>query len=296
MQKLIFICLFFLGWNYVNSQELNCNVTVVSSQISGSNKQVFSTLEKAVSDFMNNNKWTKIAYKKQEKVQCALIINITEQSGSNDFSGSIQLQVVRPVFDSTYQTPILNYKDDDVSFTYEEFQPLLYNETNYESNLTSLLSFYAYVILGFDSDSFAEKGGDKYFKKAESIVAIAQQGGKKGWSSLSGKKSRFGLIDQMLDNAFSVYRNMLYNYHIKGLDLMFKDKELAKKNMAKSIISLRSIYSSRPSSLLLRLFSDTKTEEIKSVFKDGPKIDTVDLKEMLMRFIPANNESWNAIK
>jgi len=295
MQKIIFIFLLILGWNTVNSQELNCNVTVVSSQISGSNKQVFATLEKSISDFMNNNKWTNITYKKQEKIQCALIVNITEQSG-NDFSGSIQMQVVRPVFDSTYQTPTLNYKDDDVSFTYEEFQPLLYNETNYESNLTSLLSFYAYVILGFDSDSFAEKGGDKYFKKAESIVAIAQQGGKKGWNSLNGRKSRFQLIDEILDTRYSTYRDMLYNYHINGLDLMFKNKELAKKNMAKSIINLRSIYSSRPSSFLLRLFSDTKTDEIESIFKDGPKINTVDLKEMLMRFIPANNESWNAIK
>jgi len=296
MQRYFIILLFLLSFNAVNSQELNCKVTVNASQISGSNKQLFTSLEKAVTDFMNNTKWTNKNFKSQEKIKAVIVLNINEQTGGNKFSGSIQLQAVRPTFNATYQTPILNYNDDDVEFVYEEFQPLIYNETSYQSNLTSLLSFYAYVILGFDQDSFALKGGDEYFKKAEQILLIAQQGGRKGWNSLDGNTSRFQLIDNVLNAMYKNFRSMMYEYHIKGLDVMSKDQPKAKKNIANAIIKLKGIYSRRPSAFLLRIFLDTKSDEIESIFKDGAKIDTRDLREMLMRVYPSKNESWNKIK
>lgn len=296
MQRYFIILLFLLSFNAVNSQELNCKVTVNASQISGSNKQLFTSLEKAVTDFMNNTKWTNKNFKSQEKIKAVIVLNINEQTGGNKFSGSIQLQAVRPTFNATYQTPILNYNDDDVEFVYEEFQPLIYNETSYQSNLTSLLSFYAYVILGFDQDSFALKGGDEYFKKAEQILLIAQQGGRKGWNSLDGNTSRFQLIDNVLNAMYKNFRSMMYEYHIKGLDIMSKDQPKAKKNIANAIIKLKGIYSRRPSAFLLRIFLDTKSDEIESIFKDGAKIDTRDLREMLMRVYPSKNESWNKIK
>ncbi len=296
MQRYFIILLFLLSFNAVNSQELNCKVTVNASQISGSNKQLFTSLEKAVTDFMNNTKWTNKNFKSQEKIKAVIVLNINEQTGGNKFSGSIQLQAVRPTFNATYQTPTLNYNDDDVEFVYEEFQPLIYNETSYQSNLTSLLSFYAYVILGFDQDSFALKGGDEYFKKAEQILLIAQQGGRKGWNSLDGNTSRFQLIDNVLNAMYKNFRSMMYEYHIKGLDIMSKDQPKAKKNIANAIIKLKGIYSRRPSAFLLRIFLDTKSDEIESIFKDGAKIDTRDLREMLMRVYPSKNESWNKIK
>lgn len=296
MQRYFIILLFLLSFNAVNSQELNCKVTVNASQISGSNKQLFTSLEKAVTDFMNNTKWTNKNFKSQEKIKAVIVLNINEQTGGNKFSGSIQLQAVRPTFNATYQTPTLNYNDDDVEFVYEEFQPLIYNETSYQSNLTSLLSFYAYVILGFDQDSFALKGGDEYFKKAEQILLIAQQGGRKGWNSLDGNTSRFQLIDNVLNAMYKNFRSMMYEYHIKGLDVMSKDQPKAKKNIANAIIKLKGIYSRRPSAFLLRIFLDTKSDEIESIFKDGAKIDTRDLREMLMRVYPSKNESWNKIK
>lgn len=295
MQKYFIIVLFFLGINTINSQELNCKVTVNSSQISGSNKQVFTTLEKSISEFINNTKWTNKSFKKQEKIQCVIILNIAEQNGSNKFKGDIQIQAIRPVYNSTYQTSTLNYKDEDMEFVYEEFQPLIYNESSYESNLTSLLSFYAYIILGFDQDSFALNGGDKYFKKAEQIMLTAQQGGHKGWNSLDGNKSRFQLIDNILNKAYQNFRRMMYNYHFKGLDYMHKDQTRSKQAIANAIISLKSIYSRRPSSFLLRIFVDTKSDEIETIFKDGPKIDTRNLKDMLMRVYPSLNTNWKNI-
>ncbi len=294
MNRLI-IAFFVLLIANINAQELNCKTTVNSNQISGSNKQLFKTLEKSINEFMNNTKWTNKRYKTQEKVQCVLTINVTEQTGSNQFKGNLQIQVVRPVYNSTYLTPVLNYNDEDITFTYEEFQPLLYNESSFESNLVSLLSFYAYVILGTDADTFAKNGGSEYLKKAERILLLAQQGGAKGWNSIDGSFTRFKLIDGMLDATYKQYRLLMYAYHLKGLDIMAKDKAKAKQNIANAIIMLKNIYQKRPSAYLLRIFLDTKADEITAIFKDGPKINTSSLLETLMRVYPAKNNSWEKI-
>lgn len=294
MQKYLLIIVFVFSFYSANSQELNCSVSVISSKITGSNKQVFSAMEKSMSDFMNNTHWSKKTFKKQEKIQCALTFNVSEQS-SKRYKGTIQIQVARPVYDSTYLTSTLNYQDENVDFIYEEFQSLEFNESAFESNLTSLLSFYAYIILGFDSDSFSLKGGEEYFKIAEKIMLTAQQGGNKGWSSLDGNTTRFKLIDGILNNSYLNYRTMMYDYHIKGLDVMSKKQVQAKKAIANATIKLKQIYLRRPSAYLLRIFLDTKSDEIESIFKDGKKIDTRNLKGMLIKVFPARNKSWNKI-
>ena len=296
MQKYILSIFLFLNLITLSAQELNCSVKVVANNISGSNKQVFKTMETSISDFLNNTRWTNKNYKDQEKIKSVLTLIINEQEGSNHFKGSVQLQGVRPVYGSTYSTPLINFSDVDVDFTYEEFQPLVFNKTSYESNLVSLLSFYAYVIIGFDADSFATKGGSKYFETAQDILLTAQQGGLKGWNSVDGNKTRFQLIDNILNGTYADYRIMMYNYHLKGLDYMHRDQTQAKKIIANAIIRLKKIYSRRPNAFLLRLFLDTKADEIESIFKDGPQIDTRNLKEMLLRVFPARSENWNKIK
>ncbi len=295
MQKLILFFLFVFIMVSMNSQELNCKATVISNQLSGSNKQLFKTLEKSINEYMNNTKWTDKQYKAQEKVQCVITLSITEQTGNDQFKGNLQVQVVRPVYNSTYLTPILNYNDNDITFTYEEFQPLLFNETSFESNLVSLLSFYAYIVLGVDADSFSKNGGSIYLRKAEKVMLMAQQGGSRGWSSIDGNFTRFKLVDNMLDATFREYRSTMYAYHLKGLDVMVKDKAKAKQNIANAIIELKKIYQKRPSAYLLRVFLDTKADEITSIFTDGPKINKTNLVEMLMRVYPARNNSWSKI-
>ena len=296
MQKHFLFILLFLGLNTLSAQELNCSVNVVANNISGSNKQIFKTMETSMQDFLNITKWTNKNYKDQEKIQCALTLIINEQEGSNQFKGSIQLQGVRPVYGSTYNTPTINFNDVDINFVYEEFQPLVFNKTSFESNLVSLLSFYAYIIIGFDADSFTLKGGDEYFKTAQDILLTAQQGGYKGWNSIDGNKTRFQLIDNIQNGTYSDFRTMMYNYHLKGLDYMHRDQTQAKKIVANAIIRLKKIYSRRPNAFLLRLFLDTKSDEIESIFKDGPRIDTRNLKEMLLRVYPSQSEKWNKIK
>lgn len=295
MQK-IFLFLFLTFVSLGFSQELNCIVTINHDQVRSSNDQVYKTMEKALSDYLNKTPFTDKNYQKHEKVKCAITINITEQPDNNKFKGSLQLQVLRPVYHSTYESPILNLVDKDISFQYEEYQPLIYNKSSFESNLTSILTFYAYVILGMDDDTFSLYGGTENFNKAQEVMLVAQQGGYKGWKNTDGNSSRFVLIDNLLNNTFKTFRLTMYNYHLKGLDVMYKDKIKAKKTIAAAIVRLKQIYIIRPSAYLLRVFADTKQDEIVSIFKTGPRIDTVNLIETLMKMYPSRSEFWKEIK
>ncbi|MCF6349993.1 MAG: DUF4835 family protein [Flavobacteriaceae bacterium] len=296
MRKLVLFFILIFTFINIKAQELNCTITVNHDQVRGSDDQIFKTLEKSINDYLNNTKWTDKQYKKQEKIQCAITLNITERPENNTFKGSLQIQVLRPVFNSTYLTPVLNFNDDNLSFNYEEFQPLIYNENIFESNLTSILTFYAYVILGVDEDTFAYNGGDQYFKKAENAMLVAQQSGYKGWKRIDGNTTRYQFIENMLNNTFKDYRLVMYRYHRNGLDVMFDDKDKAKKTIGEAITNLQRIYSKRPRAYLLRVFLDTKEDEIVSIFKEGPQIDTRGLQEMLLRVYPARNDSWKEIK
>lgn len=295
MRKL-FCILFFLGYYVLFSQELNCNVTVNSQQVQSSNTQIFKTLENAISEYFNNTKWTNKSYKPQEKIDCSVTINILEQPSSNEFRGNIQVQVSRPVFNSTYKSPIFNFKDDDVSFTYNEFQPLIFNENSFDSNLVSLLTFYAYTILGIDGDTFALNGGQEYHKKAENVVNQAQQGGYKGWNRIDGSTTRYQLNENILSPAFAAYRKVMYNYHLKGLDLMQGNKKDAKKAIVAAVLDMREVYNRRVNAFLLRVFMDTKSDEIIDIFSDGPKTNTVNLKETLLKIYPSYTNKWEKIK
>ncbi len=295
MRKIFFLILLIFGF-YSQAQELDCIVTINHDKVRSSNDQIYKTLEKAVTDYINNTAFTKKQYKKQEKVKCALTFNITDQPANDQFKGSLQIQVLRPVYNSTYESPILNLSDLDLSFQYEEFQPLIFNSSSFESNLTSILTFYAYIILGVDDDTFALNGGTENLKKAEEVMLVAQQGGYKGWKQLDGNKTRYQLIDNLLNNSYKNFRSTMYKYHRIGLDGMSKDNVQAKKDISNAIMHLKYIYSKRPTAYLLRVFIDTKQDEITSIFKDGPKINIVGLQEMLMRVYPAKSTIWAKLR
>lgn len=295
MKKLIYLFIgLFISLNF-SAQELNCTVTVVSDQIQNSNTQVFKTLESSLNEYMNNTNWTQKTFKNQEKIQSSITIIITEQTSNDKFKANMQLQIVRPVYNSTYLTPIFNYNDKNFSFDYVEFETLIYNENSFESNLVSLMTFYAYVILGIDADTFAYNGGDEYFQKAENVMQVAQQSGFVGWNSVDGNTTRYQLIDTMLNNLYKDYRFAMYRYHLAGLDIMFDDKLKGKKTIAEAVTNIQRIYSKRPNAYLLRIFLDTKADEISTIFTDGPKIDTRGLVEMLMKVYPSRNNEWEKI-
>lgn len=279
----------------VNAQELNCNV-VINAEFSGNQTlPVFNTLEKQLREFVNNTKWTNRVYGSQEKIDCNFYINITEYAG-DAFKASIQVQSSRPVFGSTYYTPVYNFNDKDFTFRYVEFQNMIYNENQYESNLISVLAFHVYMVLGLDADTFELNGGDEFFKQAQTIVNYSQQEGAKGWRLEDGNQSRFMLIDNLMSPTFKEYRSVLYDYHRNGLDLMQESVLKAKENIAKAVEEFEVMNRRRPNSFLLRTFFDAKSDEIEQIFSDGPNVEITDLVTTLNRIAPTYSSKWRNIK
>jgi len=295
MRNILFFLTVFFGVQ-LSAQELNCTVTVNADQIQNSNAQVYETLENAINEYFNNTKWTSKNYKPQEKIQCAVILNILEQPSSNQFSGNMQIQVSRPVYGSTYTTPIFNFRDNDLSFTYNEYQQLNFNENSFDSNLVSILTFYAYTILGIDADTFALNGGQQYHVEAEKVVNLAQQGGSSGWNRKDGNTTRYQLNENLLSPVFKDYRIAMYEYHIKGLDKMAANKKESKKVVADAVLKMQNVYNRRINAYLLRVFMDTKSDEIVDIFSDGPRINSSKLKETLLKIYPSYNTKWDKIK
>jgi hypothetical protein len=291
----IFSLVFVFIFGFTQAQELNCVVTVNADKVVNANNQIFKTLEKSLNDFVNTTDWTGQAYKQNEKINCSMFITVSAFD-SNQFTATIQVQSARPIFNSSYSSPILNYNDKDFNFSYVEFQNLTYNPTSFDSNLVSVLAFYSYMIIGMDADTFAPLGGSKYLEMAQDVSNIALQGGYKGWSQADGNQNRYFLINDMLSNTFKPFRDALYEYHYSGLDLMHKDLKLAKDNMKKSLAILGKIYQIRPNAFLTRVFFDAKSDEIISVFSGGPSIMIADLVDNLNKISPMNSSKWAKIK
>ncbi len=277
------------------SQELNCNV-VVNAQFTGNeNLQIFKTLESQLKEFVNNTKWTKKEYGSQERIDCGMFINITEYSG-NVFKATIQVQSSRPVYGSSYATPVYNINDKDFIFDYVEFQNLLYNENQFDSNLISVISFHVYMILGLDADTFEFEGGDAYLKQAQTIVNYSQQENAKGWKLEDGLQTRFALIDNLLSPTFKEYRQVMYDYHRLGLDTMSENQKTAKTMIASAIGELETMNRRRPNSFLLRTFFDAKGDEIEQIFSSGPNVEITKLLTTLNRVAPMYSSKWRNIK
>ncbi|WP_139959295.1 type IX secretion system protein PorD [Flavicella sediminum] len=291
---LLFLCSFF-SLTAINSQELNCTVEINANQIAQTNKQVFETLKTSLTDFINKTQWTNKVYKLNERVDCAMTFVITEQSGNN-YSGTLQVNAVRPVFGTSYQSPIFNYMDKTVSFEYTEFEPLVFNATVFESNLISLVAFYVYTILGVDADTFALKGGDEFLKQAIDVANLAQQGGMEGWELKRNQINRYSLIDQLMSNAHQEYREAMYQYHVKGFDILATKQVEGKEKIAAAVLRLEELFSKNRNSMLIRTFFDAKADELVEVFKDGKTVDTSKLKNALRRISSMNASKWQKIK
>ncbi len=278
----------------VSAQEMNCVVTINADQVSQTNQQIFKTLERSLNDFINKNKWTNRTYKDNERINSQMFITITNYE-SNRFEGNIQIQSSRPVFNTSYETPIFNYKDNQLNFEYIEFQPLVFNENVFESNLVSVVSFYVYTMLGLDADTFSLEGGTEYFRKAQQITTQAQGSNYTGWDQNSDR-SRFELVDNLLSNTYREYRIAMYNYHRKGLDILGDNNSTGKQVIAGTMKLFETMIKRRPNAFLIQTFFDAKSDEIQNIFSDGPKVDIVQLKETLNSIAPLYSSTWNDIK
>ena len=280
----------------MKSQELNCLVTVNYNQVQGSNTQVFKTLENSLSEFVNQTKWTNKEVKAEERIDCAFTIIISSRD-ANTFKATLQVQSTRPVFGSTYASPILNLKDNDFNFKYNEFDPLIYNKNSFDSNLISTIVFYANIVLGADADTFKNKGGEVYLKEAQNVMLQAQQSGLASWQNVVGKQNRFLLIDNFLSPKLAAYRITTYKYHRNGLDKLATDKNIAKQTIEDAVISLESIYNKTVGNYLIRTFFDAKSDEIVNLYSDGPATRNQNkLTEVVRKLSPNNNSKWKDIK
>jgi len=291
----ILLFFIFLSSITISSQELNCQVTVNFDQVSGSNRQVFTTLETAISEFVNQKKWTDKTVKSQERINCAMNIIITKRD-NNLFEGSIQIQSTRPVYGTSYETPVLNIRDNDFNFKYNEFDQFIYNPTRFDSNLISTIVFYTYIILGVDADSFALNGGETYLKEAENVTLQAQQSGLAAWSNQVGVQNRFQMIDNLLSPGLNQFRSVLYTYHRKGLDVLTGDAKIAKQSLENTIITLDRLFNKVIGNPLLRLFFDAKADEIVNLYSDGPNTRSKQrLLAVLQKISPNNSSKWRKI-
>ena len=278
-----------------NSQELSAQVVVNSDLVNQTNQQIFKTLERSLNEFINTQVWTDQALLNQEKISCSFVFNLSAYN-NDQFEATLQVQSERPVFQTNYDTPVLNFLDKDIIFSYQEFQPLFYNESSFESNLISLVSFYAFIIIGLDADTFIQNGGNKYFEMARQVVNLSQTTSRKGWKPGDGLRNRFWLIDSLRSNTFKEYRQTLYDYHRLGLDQMTRDPVTGKTALMRAIQGLEPLFQRRPNAFLIQLFFDAKVEEIVNLFKEGPKIDFKKTENILKKIAPFFAGRWKQIK
>jgi hypothetical protein len=295
MRRILLIVIILFGVFSGQSQELNCTVVIDAEQTGQSNLQIFKTLEQQLTEFVNNTNWTNQEYKNQERIDCSISLIISEYDGTT-FTGSMQIGSSRPVFNSTYDSPVYNYNDKQVSFRYKEFEPLNFNLNTYESNLISIVSYHVYTIIGLDADTFELNGGDRFFGIAKQIVGTAASSNFSGWKPTDGTQSRYQYNDAILSSVYKEYHKALYDYHRLGLDAMADDQKEAKNTIIESIKTLKGINDRRPNSYLLRTFFDAKEGEIQSIFSGGPNVDIVELIENLNRMAPTKRSSWGEIK
>lgn len=290
----IFTFFLLLSIGLIQAQQLNCTVTVNSDKLGNANLQVFKTLETSLNEFVNKTDWTGQILKQNEKVNCSMFVTILSNN-SDQFTATLQVQSSRLIYNSSYSSPVLNYNDKDFSFRYTEFENLIFNPTAFESNLVSVISFYSYMILGMDEDTFLAESGNPNFEVAQNIANVAQQSGYKGWSQTDGNQNRYFLINDMLSGSFSTVRKTTLDYH-SGLDLMSKDVKGAKEKIKESLINLGKLNSSKPNAFLTRIFFDSKSDEILSIFSGGPSVAISDLIESLNKTSPLNSSKWEMIK
>ncbi|MFC4739160.1 DUF4835 family protein [Flavobacterium ponti] len=296
MKKLTFLVAFLVVISIGNAQELKATVTINYDRVTNVNTQIFKTLQTQMTEFLNNTKFTSQVYEQNEKIECSFFLNISSFD-SNNFGATLQLQSSRPIYNSSYTSPMVNFNDNDVNFRYIEYENFIYDPNSYTSNLISILAYYANIVIGLDKDSFEEMGGTKQLEIASNIMNLAQSSGYGGWSQTDAKyNNRYYIISDILSNTYSPYRKSLYEYHLKGLDLMADDQKTAKLNVFEAIKTISQINKVRPNALLTRTFFDAKSDEIVSIFSGGPSMPNNELLEILNKISPLNSSKWNKIR
>lgn len=277
------------------AQELNCVVEVNSQKIEGSSKSVFQTLQQAMSEYMNETKFSNATFSNVEKLDCRLYLTVSEYADDR-ITGDLQVQLSRPVYNSSYTTTLFNFKDNRVSFEYREGEPIIFNETTVEDNLTAILNYYAYLFLALDFDSFSPMGGQIFYDRAASVVQAAQSMGEIGWKAFEDPKNRSGVLTSFTNPSTSAMRQLLYDYHRKGLDEMVSAPDKGRAAITQSIGALETVYKADPMSAALSIFRDSKMDELVNVYSKAPQTERDAVYKLLQPIYPAEHERLDKIK
>ncbi len=294
MKKILFIILMWISHG-VNAQELFCNVQVNASQIQTSDRKVFQTLQTAIYEFVNNTKWTDASVKNEERIECTFLINIKEKVSNDEYKASIQIQSTRPIYGTSYKSTMLNYLDNNFRFRYLEYQSLEFNENTNLSNLTSVLAYYVYIVLGLDFDTFSEYGGAPYYIKAQNIVNNAQNAREIGWKAFESDKNRYWLVHDLLDTRYEEIHNCYYRYHKVGMDMLSEKTEDGRYDITEALEELRGVYRDNPSAFILKIFFDAKADEIIKIYSEAFPNEQARIVKLLTEIDPANSTKYQAI-
>jgi len=294
MRLLAVFSLLFFSLTAV-SQELNCKVTVNSSQIATSERRVFEDMENSFSQFLNTRKWTNDEYLPEERIKCNINITLNTMPSIGNFEATVQVQAARPVFNTTYESILLNFADRDWVFEYVEYQPLDFNDNSYISNLTSMLAYYAYIIIGMDADSFSPDGGDFFYQIAQNIVTNAQQSGRPGWSSLESNRNRYWLVENLTNAQINIMRKAWYRYHRLGMDIYAEKPEEAQEVMLEALKDVKEVVKAYVNPIIVIAFFDAKHSELINVFSKAEPNIKREAYNLLVELNPAKRDDYSKI-
>lgn len=303
-KKIIIVVALVMASGLLRAQEIQARLTVMTNKISTNiDKKIFNTLQTALTNFLNNRKWSSDAFAPNEKIQCNFLLNIEQELGNNIYKGKLTVQAARPVYNTTYDSPIINYIDDDVVFRYQEYQPIEFNENRVQgndpvaANLPAVLAFYVNLILGLDYDSFSLRGGDPYFKKAWNIVSNAPENRDiTGWRSFESLRNRYWLAENLNNNRFTLIHDVLYSYYRAGLDIFYDNEEEGRKGILTSLNYLNTINAENPNSMLMQFFFQGKSAELVKVFSKATGDTKARAKDILSRLDITNTSAYKELK
>lgn len=296
MRKLLLIPLFLLLTKGNFAQELFCNVQIQHQQVQGVDPSVFEAMEKFMFDFLNTRKWTNFNFQIEEKLECTMILTIrSAQQGGDEFSGDLNVVLQRPIYGTDYNSVVINLVDNDVQFTYTPFQSTDFDMNNFNDNLTQILAFYAYLMLGLDFDTYSLYGGSQMYQNASTIATVAQNTRFKGWQIFEGPRNRAQLIENLLNSSYQTIRGFLYDYHRKGLDLMADDVEGGRKVVGNSLKYLEVVYKKRPNLYVLQVMLEAKRQEIINLYSEASPAEKMAMINMMKEVDPPNGTRYEEV-
>lgn len=294
-KKLFFLLTAFVLFTSVNAQELNFQVSISTPGLSETERQIMQTLRGDLREFINQTNWTNYQFETRERIEASIQITIEERMGGDEYRANIQVQSRRPIFNTSYHSPIFNHRDRDVQFRYREHDPLEYADNAFLSNLTSMIAYYVYIVIGFDFDTFAPLGGTPYFEKAQQIVNQAQNAPEVGWKSFESQRNRYWLIENIMNARYRQIRQAMYTYHRLGFDTMTDNIDLGRAEVLNALEMLQRAHRERPNTLLMQVVTTAKSDELVNLFGGAPAMEQNKAIEILSEIDPSNSSKYRRI-